>query len=597
VVAVGTTAGVALFELPTLRHLRFTPIDGGIAQVEWSPDAQQLALTSRQAADQGSDIIYRIADGVLLPVQPGQQPPWHAAAQAQATPAVTFAGGAPIFSPDASTIVTTVAASKPGGPGARTLVWRSDGTQVRTLEGDLTARSHDGTLLAISDGIRVSLWHWHDLAAPNGQPVRTFTAPIAEASGFGNALSFSPDDQALHAVLGHNLYSWRVADGTPLGTTPDIFGDSFTFEAQGAILEVITAGGDGPSSLQLIRTSDGATIYDSFDGSISYGDDNETIVVQPFENPLQVLDIRSGKQAELDLPGYIAAAFSPDAQTLALATFGSMSLWNVVDSTRTRQLDQRLLAWFDLAVDAQLSYSSDGRLLTYAIQRDNLYSGVSAAATTWDLTAEAAHAKIVETRSVPHQEPAPPALRSAFSPERGASAVSYDARHVEIQAAGGISLTTTMPVTVTALAFSPGGALLAIGDAAGSVRLVAPANGAETQILQSGPAVDRLVFSPDGALLAALRADGAAPVWQVAESRLLATLSQISSDAKLLITADNQMAIVGGKQGVAFYRLADGTLLHTLPGAAEDIAIGPHKRLLAVLHDGQVMLWGVGSAE
>src|SRR6476660_9029141 len=104
-------------------------------------------------------------------------------------------------------------------------------------------------------------------------------------------------------------------------------------------------------------------------------------------------------------------------------------------------------------------------------------------------------------------EQAEHSFRWAFSPDSGISAFSYDARHVEIQSGSGISVTTTSPVTVTALAFSPDGAALVIGDAAGAVRLVNPADGSSLQTLQSGGPVRNLFFSPDGALLAALRDD------------------------------------------------------------------------------------------
>jgi hypothetical protein len=45
---------------------------------------------------------------------------------------------------------------------------------------------------------------------------------------------------------------------------------------------------------------------------------------------------------------------------------------------------------------------------------------------------------------------------------------------------------------------------------------------------------------------------------------------------------------------VTFYRLSDGKLLHKLDVVAQGIAIGPRRRLLAILRDGQAELWGVG---
>jgi WD40 repeat protein len=102
-----------------------------------------------------------------------------------------------------------------------------------------------------------------------------------------------------------------------------------------------------------------------------------------------------------------------------------------------------------------------------------------------------------------------------------------------------------------------------------------------------------LFFSPDGTLLAAPRADGPVPVWRVGEQMPISTLAGNPDDGKLIFTTDNQLALVAGARGVVFYRLPDGALLSTLPAQAEDIAIGPRRRLLAVLKDGRVMLWGV----
>jgi WD40 repeat protein len=146
------------------------------------------------------------------------------------------------------------------------------------------------------------------------------------------------------------------------------------------------------------------------------------------------------------------------------------------------------------------------------------------------------------------------------------------------------------------MAFSPDGALLAAADAAGMVHLIRAGDAVVERVIEAGgaSAIQLLAWSVDGTLLAIQRADGTAQVWRVDEGQLLATLAAAPDDTRLIFTADNQMAITAGPRGVAFYRLRDGALLHTLPVAAEDIAIGPRRRLLALLHAGQVQLWGIG---
>jgi WD40 repeat protein len=651
VLAVATTAGVALFDLPALHHLRFDQIDGGAWQLAWSPDAQQLAVGARAKAAQESTIIYHVADGAVLATLPGDQPVWSHDGQtlattlcqqgcrttltrADGTPAVTLDGGTPIFSPDSRTIVTS---ARPLGPDNQvhytTMLWSAegrrladisgiyvqdfspdsqivaissfdtdaqtatmirrsaDGTVIQMLDGGQPAFSHDGTLLAVTDGATVTLWKRQDLEAAGGQPVRTFTAPITEAGKYGNALSFSPDDQMLHAVLGHSLYSWRVVDGTPLSTTANASAEGVTFDAHGAILRLVAAGGDAPPTTSLIDTAGGAAFYEGLASDISFGDDDTTIAILPFDGPVRVLGRGSPNGPEVDLPAYTGVGFSPDAQTMALSAHNTLSLWDVVDSARKQELHTDLGSMFDQVSGIGLRYSADGRLLMYEAQRDNIYEGISASAITWDVASgqqvHSSRPAFVERLTQMQKT-----FIWAFSVE-GAAAFSYNAGHVEIQASTGLSVTVTTPVTVTALAFSPGSALLAIGDAAGAVRLVNMADGSNTQVLQAGAAVRGLFFSPDGTLLAAPRADGAVPVWRIGATAPIITLAGSPGDGKLLFTADNQLALVVGARGVAFYRLPDGALLSTLPTKAEDIAIGPRRRLLAVLHDGRVMLWGV----
>jgi WD40 repeat protein len=655
ILAVATTAGVALFELPTLRHLRFDQIDGGAWQLAWSPNGQQLAVATRGRGAQRSTSVYHVVDGSISATLPGDEPTWSRDGQTLATsqcisechttltraigtPAVTLDGHEPILSPDGRTIVTYEYVNTGGDEGLPTTrLWNadgvrlvdfpgihvlefspdsriiamaplathgqratttirrtSDGTVIRTLDGDPLAFSHDGAFLAVTDGISVSLWRRQDLDTAGGQPMRTFAAPITEASPWGNALSFSPDDQVLHAVLGHSLYSWRVVDGTPLGTTPNASAESVTFPAHGAILSLVAAGGDGPATTTLIDTLSGAPFYQGQANDISFGDDNSTITLFRFDGIIQVLGRGSSDGPTLDLPAYTDVAFSPDAQTMALSSYHTLSFWDVVDSARKQELGTGMDSLFDDVSNIGLRYGSDGRQLIYEAQRDNIYDGLSALAITWDVASgqqvyTAGSGKVKNTPQVQQM------FRWAFSPQ-GAAAFFYGAGQVEIQAGSGVSVTVTTPVTVTALAFNPGGSMLAIGDSAGAVRLVNTADGSDAGMLQAGGAVRGLFFSPDGTLLAAARADGPVPVWQVGQPEPIGTLAGSPGDGKLIFTADNQLAIRVSAHGLAFYRLPDGVFLYTPPIAAEDIAIGPRRQLLAVLHDGRVMLWGVRRA-
>src|ERR1700722_361767 len=75
------------------------------------------------------------------------------------------------------------------------------------------------------------------------------------------------------------------------------------------------------------------------------------------------------------------------------------------------------------------------------------------------------------------------------------------------------------PPAVTAVAFSPDGALLAAGYADGALRLWVAATGQETgPVLRSGSGpVTAVAFSPHGALLVSADADGTIRRWNPAK--------------------------------------------------------------------------------
>jgi hypothetical protein len=125
------------------------------------------------------------------------------------------------------------------------------------------------------------------------------------------------------------------------------------------------------------------------------------------------------------------------------------------------------------------------------------------------------------------------------------------------------------------------------------VRVLSPAGGAASGEYQAGAAPRLLAFSPDERLLGALRGDGGVEVWQVGQAQPFARLAAKPDDTRLIFSADNQLAISGGPSGVNVFSLPGGALLRALPVAVDDLALGPRRRVLALLHDGIIQLWGV----
>ncbi|MFB4278951.1 AAA family ATPase [Nonomuraea sp. MTCD27] len=138
---------------------------------------------------------------------------------------------------------------------------------------------------------------------------------------------------------------------------------------------------------------------------------------------------------------------------------------------------------------------------------------------------------------------------------------------------------------VTALSFSPDGALLATGTSDGSVRLWNTADGktAEPALAGKGSAITAIVFS--GGVLTAAREDGDLLLWTVrngqAETASRRVISSPDAATSVAVSADGTVLAAATKTGVRLWDVASGRRLREWRTQATALAFSPDSGGLA----------------
>jgi WD40 repeat protein len=156
--------------------------------------------------------------------------------------------------------------------------------------------------------------------------------------------------------------------------------------------------------------------------------------------------------------------------------------------------------------------------------------------------------------------------------------------------------------TVTSVAFSPDGTLLASGGADNSVKLWIAASGRELRTMSEHTGiVSSVAFSPDGKMLASGSQDKTVRLWDVATGRRLRTLSGHADAVNAVAFSSNgkSLASASGDGTVKLWDVASGRALRSLngnPGSVKAVAFSPNGSLLASGgYDDTITLWDVAS--
>jgi WD40 repeat protein/serine/threonine protein kinase len=162
--------------------------------------------------------------------------------------------------------------------------------------------------------------------------------------------------------------------------------------------------------------------------------------------------------------------------------------------------------------------------------------------------------------------------------------------------------------TVTSLAYSPDGQLLASTDCAGQIRLWTLWTGREPRTLRTGAgAVYGVAFSPDGRLLAAVGDEGLAKVWVVSNGKVAHDLN-LTEDANFMCVAlspDGRLLAAAGwglESAVLIWELEAGRQFRLLKGhdvAPNAVAFQPSDGhyLVSGGEDGSVRVWDVSGGK
>jgi WD40 repeat protein len=446
--------------------------------------------------------------------------------------------------PERALILARAATRTPGSDGAPLpealeTLWRvqSDSRVRRTVayadERFGLAYSPDGAFLA-SGGLDGTV-DLIDLTTGTTRTFATLGEPIFQ-------LRYSRDGTRLAAVTGSSVTIWNTADGALVDTVTTagfVYDAAFGPDADTLVVANADPDTDGfvggatilsltdPTPALLVEHGAGAAAAAiSADGAllVSGGFDREVVVT----NLAGGATLDSLEIADTPVPGGIA--ISPDGSYVLIAEQNTPSaqLWDL------RNGETASLTGHTGAVQT-VSFSADGRFIATA--GDDQTVRVFALDSTQPVDAAARQVLVLSGIDgwVGLATFHPDGTRLAATGGDGA------VREWDVSGAFRSELTYAIA--------SPDGRLIAVGDLAGRIYLVDPANGALiAELTAHDNRVHMIAFSPDGRLLASASDDGEVNVWDVERRQLLRSLQHPSVAWGVRFTPDGRQlaAAIGG---------------------------------------------------